>query len=99
MQSISVYHVVTEKPMYKGQQIIFDDTHYNGVYNRVMMFKKISEGEEVAGDLAEFIKRDLEKWSKVTFRELALEKIRIREFPQYPSRMACLYTSRTLAEA
>lgn len=99
MQSIIVYHVVTEKPMYPGQRIVFDHTHHNGVYSRVMMFKKIFEGEEVDGDLADFIKLDLEKWSKVAFRELALEKIRIEEFPQYPSRMACLYTSQTLDEA
>lgn len=99
MQSIMVYHVATEKPMYPGQKIIFDHTHHNGVYDRVMMFNKILEGEEVEGDLAEFIKSDLEKWGKVAFRELALEKIRIEEFPEYPSRMACLYTSESLDEA
>jgi len=32
-------------------------------------------------------------------RELALEQVRQAEHPQYPSRMACLYTSRTLDEA
>lgn len=85
--------------MHQGRRIIFDDTYHNGVYNRVMMFKKVFEGEEVEGDLAKLIKSDLEKWGEVAFRELALEKIRREEFPQYLSRMACLYSSRTLAEA
>ena len=51
--------------MHQGQRIIFDDTHHNGVYNRVMMVKKVFEGEEVEGDLAKLIKSDLEKWGKL----------------------------------
>jgi hypothetical protein len=99
MKEETGYHVVTEKPMYKGQVVIFDGKHYNGVYNRVMTCKIIIDGEDVSGDLAGFIKLDLEKWSKVTYRELSLEKVRNEEFLQYPSRMACLYTSQTLLEA
>ena len=30
-----VYHVVTDRPMYVGQQIIFDEQHHSGVYRRV----------------------------------------------------------------
>lgn len=26
------YHVVTEKPMYVGQHIVFDENHHNGVW-------------------------------------------------------------------
>jgi hypothetical protein len=99
VDSFIVYHVVTEKPMYKEQQIVFDDTHHNGVYNRVMTYKRINEGENMSGDVADLIKSDLDKWSKVSYRELTLEKVRAEEFPQYPSRMACLYTSQTLEEA
>lgn len=29
------YHVVTDKPMYVGQQIIFDEEHHSGVFQRV----------------------------------------------------------------
>ena len=29
------YHVVTEKPMYVGQHIVFDENHHNGVWQRV----------------------------------------------------------------
>lgn len=30
---------------------------------------------------------------------LALEKVRVYKYPNYPSRMACLYVSKTLKEA
>ena len=35
----------------------------------------------------------------MALRELALEKIRVNRYPDYPSRMACLYVSKTLEEA
>ena len=94
-----VYHVVTEKPMIKGQKIIFDVNNYNGVHNRVMTFKRIINGDDVRGSLADFIKSDLDRWAKVAYREIALEKVRCEHYPFYPSRMACLYTTRTLQEA
>ena len=94
-----VYHTVTERPMFLGQTIIFDDEHHNGVYNRVMTCKRILDGEKVDGDLAEFIKSGLDYWKGVALRELALEKVRKENYPAYPSRMACLYTSRDFEEA
>ena len=96
---IYVYHAVTEKPMTLGQKIIFDENHHNDVYKRVMTFLRIVSGEDINNDLAEFIKSDLERWAKVAYRELALEKVRSEYYPSYPSRMSCLYTSRTLEEA
>lgn len=32
---MTAYHAVTESPMYMGQQIIFDEKHHSGVYQRV----------------------------------------------------------------
>lgn len=95
-----VYHAVTERPMTLGQQIIFDAEHHNGVYGRVMTFKRIViDGEEVDGPLAELINSDRKRWGEVAYRELALEQIRRESYPQYPSRMSCLYTSHTFEEA
>ena len=82
-----------------GQKIVFDETHHNGVYNRIMTFKRIISGEDVRGDLADFIRLDIDRWAKVAYREIALEEVRCRYYPFYPSRMACLYTTRTLQEA
>lgn len=94
-----VYHVVTEKPMYVGQKIIFDSAHTNGVCKRVLQFQKIQRGEAVEKDFERLFSQDFEKWKKVCLRELAMEKVRKEFFPQLPSRLACLYTSRTLEQA
>ena len=36
---------------------------------------------------------------KVALRELALEEVRIKKYPNYPSRLSSLYVSKTLEEA
>ena len=87
------YHVVTERPMYLGQVIIFDDNHHSGVYERINKEKelvdKLYSGENIE------LTNDLKK----ALREYALEEIRIKEYPYYPSRLSCLYVSNTLNEA
>lgn len=59
----------------------------------------MKENRRISDELESLIDQDPEQWSRVAYRELALEKVRQAEFPQYPSRMACLYTSRTLQDA
>ena len=93
------YHVVTEKPMKGGQIIRFDHNHFNGVYDRVMACKKILDGQKAIDPLEKFIQNNLEYWAVRTYRELALEKVRKEKYPNYPSRMACLYTSRAFSDA
>ena len=87
------YHVVTERPMYLGQVIIFDDNHHSGVYERINKEKelvdKLYSGENIE------LTNDLKK----ALREYALEEIRIKEYPYYPSRLSCLYVSNSLKEA
>jgi hypothetical protein len=99
MPETCVYHVVTEKPMRLGQIILFDDNHHNGVYNRVMACKKLLDGSKPTDDLSRFINSNLEYWAVRTYRELALEKVRKEKYSNFPSRMSCLYTSRTLSDA
>lgn len=91
------YHVVTEKPMYVGQQIIFDESHHNGVYQRV--YDKLAVVEKIYADPSAYNAQTLEHHTSVALRELALEEIRQSKFPEYPSRMSCLYVSKTLKEA
>ena len=38
------YHVVTERPMELGQEIIFDDNHHSGVYERVYANDNVRRG-------------------------------------------------------
>ena len=94
-----VFHVITERPMVQGQTIVFDGNNHNGVYKRVMTFRRLADGEPPEGDLARMIASDMDKWAKVAYRELALEQMRAEHYPDCPSRMACLYTSRTYEEA
>lgn len=99
MRLFTQYHVVTEKPMFKGQVITFDVVNHNSVYNRVDMTKRILAGENPTGDVADMIINDINKWSKIAYRECAMENVREIEFPLFPSRMACMYTSNSWEEA
>ena len=97
MEYFYAYHVVTEQPMYVGQHIIFDEEHHSGVYQRVM------GKEDIVNDIYNHPERyqdvQLEYPVVVALRELALEEVRKERYPEYPSRMGCLYVSETLQEA
>lgn len=97
LNSIYVYHVVTEKPMYVGQRIAFDENRHNGVWQRVN--EKIDIVNDIYNNPEKYMNVKLEHHTSVALRELALEKVRLRKYPNYPSRMACLYVSKTLEEA
>ena len=91
------YHVVTDRPMYVGQQIIFDEEHHSGVYQRV--YDKIDIVNDIYANPAKYDVETLEHHTSVALRELALEEVRQKKYPQYPSRMGCLYVSKSLEEA
>ena len=91
------YHVVTEKPMHLGQHIVFDDNHHSGVYQRVM--DKLDIVKDIYKAPQKYENTDLEHHVSVALRELAMEEVRKSEYPQYPSRMSCLYVSETLQES
>ena len=96
MEPITAYHVVTDRPMTVGQHIIFDATHHSGVYARVIALA------DTAADVyvhPENYPLPLEHHLDVALRELAMEEVRREKYPQYPSRMACLYVSRELEES
>ena len=87
------YHVVTERPMYLGQEIIFDSNHHSGVYERIYKEKKLVD--KVYSGIEVELTDDLKK----ALREFALEEVRVKDYPDYPSRLSCLYVSNTLEEA
>lgn len=97
MEELITYHVVTEKPMHIGQRILFDKNHHNGVWHRVN--KKRDIVNDIYNNPQNYKDAELEHHVSVALRELALEKIRANKYPDYPSRMACLYVSKTLEEA
>lgn len=91
------YHVVTDRPMYVGQQIIFDENHHSGVYERV--YDKIDIVKDIYTNPSKYNAEALEHHTAVALRELALEEVRQKKYSHYPSRMGCLYVSKTLEEA
>ena len=92
-----VYHVVTDRPMYVGQKITFDENHHSGVYQRV--YEKLDIVKHIYENPSEYDANTLEHHTSVALRELALEEVRQQKYPQYPSRMSCLYVSKTLEES
>lgn len=97
MEDIFVYHAVTEKPMYIGQHVILDEKHHNGVWKRVR--EKLDIVSDIFAHPEKWEGVELEHHTSVALWELALEKVRVAQYPNYPSRMACLYVSKTLAQA
>ncbi|MCX4299129.1 MAG: DUF2441 domain-containing protein [Lachnospiraceae bacterium] len=91
------YHVITDRPIQLGEQIIFDETHHNGVYKRV--YDKIEIVNDIYNNPAKYKPDSLEYPVKVALREFALEEVRLEKYPAYPSRMSCLYVSKTFKEA
>lgn len=91
------YHVVTKRPMKLGQEIIFDDSHHSGVYERVYNLK--DKVNDIYNNPKKYKDVEFEHHTKVALRELALEQVRKTKYPHYPSRLASLYVSKTLEEA
>lgn len=97
MSIFYAFHVVTEHRMYLGQHIIFDENHHNGVYKRVM--DKLPVVNDIYAHPDKYTEKELDYPTMVALRELALEEVRIKIYPSYPSRMACLYVSNDLSAA
>ncbi|MCI6266886.1 MAG: DUF2441 domain-containing protein [Erysipelotrichaceae bacterium] len=91
------YHVVTERPMKLNQEIIFDEKHHSGVYERVYNLEK--KVNDIYTNPDKYFNTEFEHHTKVALRELALEEVRIKKYPNYPSRLSSLYVSKTLEEA
>lgn len=91
------YHVVTDRPIQVGQEIIFNETNHSGVYSRV--YDKLDIVNDIYANPEKYREKELEHHTSVALRELALEEVRLKKYPQYPSRMSCLYVSKTLQES
>ncbi len=97
MEELIAYHVATEKPMHIGQHILFDENHHNGVWQRVN--EKLDVVQDIYNNPKKYENAELKHHTSVALRELALEKVRVNKYSNFPSRMACLYVSKTLEEA
>lgn len=96
MKEFYAYHVVTERPISLGQKITFDENNITGVGRRV------EEKSEIVKDIylnPEKYQGELEHHTMVALRELSLEEVRKELYPDFPSRLNCLYVSESLEEA
>lgn len=91
------YHVVTERPMELNQEIIFDENHHSGVYE--FIYEKEDLVNDIYDNPSKYENVELDHHTQVALRELAMEEVRLKEYPNYPSRLASLYVSQTLEEA
>ena len=91
------YHVISDIPKSAGEHIILDETHPNRVHQRV--YAKLETVEDIYRHPEQYEGKELTHDVYVALRELALEKVRKEKYPQYPSRMASLYVSRSFKEA
>ena len=91
------YHVISDVPKRAGEHIMLDEAHPNRVHMRV--YGQIGAVKDIYSDPEKYRDTALPHHVDVALRELALEKVRKEKYPQYPSRMASLYVSKTFKEA
>ena len=91
------YHVISDTPKKEGEHVLLDAEHPNGVYRRV--YAQLETVEDIYRDPEKYRGTEMTHEADVALRELVLEKVRKEKYPQYPSRMASLYVSRTYEEA
>ncbi len=91
------YHVISDIPKKEGEHILLDEDHPNGVHKRV--YEQMETVEDIYRNPEKYKDTELSHVVDVALRELALEKVRKEKYPQYPSRMASLYVSKSFEEA
>ena len=97
MEEQFFYHVISDVPKHAGEHLILDEDHPNGVYKRVQ--EQMETVTDIAKNPEKYKDAELPYSVQVAIRELALEKVRKEKYPQYPSRMASVYVSKSFKEA
>lgn len=109
-----VYHIVTRNKMNLGQIIHFDENEYNTLYhfffeteqlnakgedfNQIMQSHYTKEGLNLDKDNADVAMKYIGQTTRAV-REVIVEMVRLKEYPQYPSRLSCLYAANTYEDA
>lgn len=110
-----VYHIVTRNKMNLGQKIIFDKNKRNTLYNFFFEKEQMnSRGEDFFQILySHYTEEEGLNLNKENadvaikyvgqtiraIREVILEMVRLQEFPEYPSRLSCLYAAKSYEDA
>ncbi|CAM4507742.1 hypothetical protein FHS16_005742 [Paenibacillus endophyticus] len=109
-----VYHIVTKKKMSLGQVIYFDDNQKNTLYHFFFEKERLnSKGEDFIQILYGHYTDEGLKMNKENaevaisyvgqtiraIREVIVEMVRLQEYPEYPSRLSCLYAAKSYEDA
>lgn len=109
-----VYHIVTKKRLSLGQVIYFDDNQKNALYHFFFEKERLnSKGEDFIEILNGHYTTDGLKMDKENaevaisytgqtiraIREVIVEMVRLQEYPEYPSRLSCLYAAKSYEDA
>ncbi|NWK69872.1 DUF2441 domain-containing protein [Bacillus paramycoides] len=109
-----VYHIVTRKKMNLGQIINFDKNQTNTLYHFFFEREQLnSNGEDsiqilknhytdeelhINNENAKVVMNYMDQTIRAV-RETIVEMVRLQEFPEYPSRLSCLYASKSYEDA
>ncbi|AGE78195.1 TPA: DUF2441 domain-containing protein [Bacillus thuringiensis] len=108
------YHIVTRKKMHIGQIILFNKNQHNTLYHFFFEREQLNaSGEDGIQILNKHYKNNElhinNENTKVVMsymdqtiravRETIVEMVRLQEFPEYPSRLSCLYASKSYEDA
>ncbi|CAI8942640.1 MULTISPECIES: DUF2441 domain-containing protein [Bacillus] len=109
-----VYHIVTRKKMILGQIINFDKNQNNTLYRfffereqlnskgedfiQILQDHYTNEGLNMNKENAEVAIKYVDQTIRA-IREVIVEMVRLQEYPEYPSRLSCLYAAKSYEDA
>lgn len=105
-----VYHIVTKKKMSLGQIINFDKNQKNTLYRfffereqlnskgedfiQILQGHYTNEGLNLDNENAQVALNYVDQTIRA-IREVIVEMVRLQEYPDYPSRLCCLYAAKS----
>ncbi|MFC3745325.1 DUF2441 domain-containing protein [Paenibacillus sp. GCM10012306] len=113
-RELYAYHLVTRKKMDLGQIISFDKDQKNTLYHFFFEKEQLnSKGEDFIQILEGHFTNDGLKLDKENadvaikyvgqtiraIREVIVEMVRLQEYPEFPSRLSCLYAAKSYQDA
>lgn len=109
-----VYHIVTRKKMSQGQIINFDKNQKNTLFHfffereqlnskgedfiQILQGHDTNEGLYLNKENAQVAINYVDQTIRA-IREAIVEMVRLQEFPEYPSRLSCLYATKSYEDA
>ncbi|MGN4542817.1 DUF2441 domain-containing protein [Bacillus cereus group sp. MYBK95-2] len=113
-QGFFVYHIVTRKKMKIGQSIQFNKNQTNALFHFFFERKHLnSSGEDsiqilkehytneelhIKNENATVVMNYMDQTIRA-IRETIMEMVRLQEYPDYPSRLSCLYAAKSYEDA